>query len=267
MLDQALAELETRQPDFYAVTYGAGGSPPAGTLELVSHLQQTLGRPAVHHYTCVGNTYLQIAAAMEAMRHAGVRNILATRGDPPRGEPDYRRRPNEPQSGCELVKFIREFRGWFCVGVAGFPEGCLPDRTLQHEIDSLLLKQAAGAEYVVTQAFFDNADYDRYRNRLWAAGVTIPVIPGILPIPEYDRWVNFCAVCGVTIPADVQKLFEPFRRDPEAMRRRAVEFGVRQCQDLLDQGAPGLHFFCLNRASPAVDIARNLRGTIQRAAA
>ncbi len=250
----ATAEALADKADFFNVTYGAGGSSSKATFEIAVELQKRFGRPVVHHFTCVQHTYSQIARALDEFKRSDIRNILAMRGDPPLEEPNYRPGPEEPKFGYELVKLIRQHDGFFAVGVAGFPEG--HPQTPTKELDSryLRIKQDAGADFVITQLFFDNTLYYEFRDRVRAEGVTLRLLPGILAITDYRRLVEFCQRCGATVPQFVVDAFEPLAGDPEATRKKGIDFAIRQCQDLLDNGSPGLHLYCLNKTEPATTI-------------
>jgi len=252
---EALAPLA----DHFSVTYGAGGSTSKATLEIVKALQSRLKKPVVHHFTCVKHTHSDIRAALEEMRRADVRNILAMRGDPPADEPDYKPGPEEPRYSYELVKAIRQQHDdWFAVGVAGFPEGHINTPTKKLDSEYLKIKQDAGADFVVTQLFFDNNEYYEFVERVGAEGVTLRLIPGILPITDYAKLLQFCDTCGATVTQSIKDIFEPLADDAEATYQKGIEVVTRQCRDLLDHGAPGLHFFCLNKTEPITTIYKNL---------
>jgi len=253
---ETLAELA---PDFFSVTYGAAGSTATGTLRIAVELQERFGIPVLHHYTCIGHTRAVIRQCLQVMAQSGIRNILAMRGDPPRDRPNYRPGPDEPRFGHELVRLIREFGDFFAVGVPGFPEK--HPNTPTQELDSLYLKvkQDAGAEFVITQLFFDNEDYHGFVRRVRRAGVTIPILPGILPITDYDKLVNFCRLCGATLTEPIRRTFEPIRWDLRQTRARGIDVVARQCRELLEAGAPGLHFFCLNHSEPTATIVKSLK--------
>jgi len=257
---EALAEL---RPDFFSVTYGAGGSTASGTLDIAVELQRRFGLPVLHHYTCIRHTRAAIRRALQVMASSDIRNILAMRGDPPRDQPEYTPGPDEPRLGRELIQIIREFGDLFAVGVPGFPEKHVNAPT--KELDSLYLKikQDDGAEFVITQFFFDNEDYFGYVRRVRDVGVTMPILPGILPITDYDKLVSFCRTCGATLSRSIRRALEPIRRDGQEVYARGIELLTRQCRDLLDRGAPGLHFFCLNRAEPVLTIVNGLRLTVR----
>jgi methylenetetrahydrofolate reductase (NADPH) len=261
-LFRAAERLTRLGPDFFSVTYGAGGSTARGTLEIAVELQRRFAVPVLHHYTCIGHTREVIRGALGAMAAAGIRNVLAMRGDVPRGQPNYRAGPDEPRFGYELVQMIRQFGDLFAVGVPGFPERHRETPTERLDSQYLKLKQDVGAEFVITQLFFDNADYGRYVERIRAAGVTMPIIPGVLPITDYDRLTEFCRLCRATVTDAIRRTFEPLRGDKARTLAAGIETATNQCRDLLDRGAPGLHFFCLNRSEPVATIVGGLKHSL-----
>jgi methylenetetrahydrofolate reductase (NADPH) len=257
-LRAALAEFERLPFDFASVTYGAGGSNRERTFEIVREVQGR-GLPAIHHFTCVMHTRAEVAEILDRLERSGVRNILALRGDPPRDRPDWKPGPDNFRYSSELVAFIKERYGErFAVGVAGFPEGHPLSRDKDSDADALKGKIDAGADFVITQLFFDNADYFDYVRRLRSRGVSCRVVPGILPIANYKGVVDFAAGCGASIPARVREIFEPIAEDPERTAEAGVAYAVRQCRELLEGGAPGIHFYPLNRIEPVRTIIREL---------
>jgi methylenetetrahydrofolate reductase (NADPH) len=252
---EALMQLD---PDFFSVTYGAGGSTSKSTLEIVQNLQHLHDIPVMHHFTCTKHNRQHIREQIEAMKADNIRNIMALRGDPPADEPDYEPGPDEPRYAFELVQMIREHGDWFSVGVAAFPEGHLETHTL--ELDSIFtrIKQEMGADFAVTQLFFEVDLYKQFVARLAEAGVTMRVIPGVMLITSWKQVVRFCDTCGATVAPHIREIFEPLADDDEAAYARGIEIVTEQCRDLLDCGAPGLHFYCGNRFQPAATVLDNL---------
>jgi methylenetetrahydrofolate reductase (NADPH) len=258
LMEKALPALLETRPDYCSVTYGAGGSTRDRTLEIVDSIQRRHGLTAVAHLTCVGSTREQIRALLEQIRALGVRNVLALRGDPPGGG-EFTPTPGGFEFSSQLVRFIREFDD-FCVGVAGFPEGhiaCkegkLADwRHLKAKID-------AGADFVITQLFFDNTDFYEFRDHLTRQlGVTAPLVPGIIPILNRAQIQRFTALCGARIPAPLTARLEALGDDAAASTEFGIEYATQQCEDLLRSGAPGIHFYTLNKAYSTVGILKNL---------
>jgi methylenetetrahydrofolate reductase (NADPH) len=247
------------KPDWFSVTYGAGGSTRAMTMEIADELQKRFDVPVMHHFTCVGHSKNELKAITTEMKKRNICNILALRGDMPEGEKEWKPAPDGFEYCYQLVELIRSFGGFFSIGVAGFPEGHIncPDK----ETDSkyLKIKIDSGGEFVITQLFFDNKDYFEYLDRIRKTGVNVPTIPGILPITDYQTLLRFCNTCGATIPQKVHDIFKPLDGDAESTYKTGVEFAVQQCKDLLEGGSPGLHFYTLNKVDPTREILSEIK--------
>ncbi|MFQ5846677.1 MAG: methylenetetrahydrofolate reductase [NAD(P)H] [Candidatus Methylomirabilales bacterium] len=255
-----IAQLCELQPDYISCTYGAGGGNREKTFDIVQHIEAHHHVIGMAHLTCVLNTKYDIAAIVEDIKSRGIRNILALRGDPPQGQPDWQPTDDNFKYSSELAAFIRaKYAEYFGIAVAGFPEGHIlcPDRDKDAEF--LKLKIDAGADFVITQLFFDNKDYFEYVERLRRIGVHVRVIPGILPITDYAALQRFCLLCGATVTDEVKRIFAPLQDDRDATLKAGIEFAIRQCQQLLDGGAPGIHFYCLNKVHPTADILKAVR--------
>jgi len=244
--------------DWFSVTYGAGGSTRELTMDIVDELQKRFGVPSMHHLTCIGHSKAELKVIIEEMRARNICNILALHGDPPEGMEHWQPAPGGLEYAYQLIEIIRSYGNFFSIGVAGFPEGHIdcPDK----ETDSkyLRIKIDAGSEFVITQLFFNNKDYFEYAERIRKIGVTVPIIPGILPITDYQTLLRFCNTCGATIPQRVHNIFKPLDGKDEATYRAGVEFTVEQCDELLKGGAPGLHFYTLNKVNPTREILNRL---------
>jgi methylenetetrahydrofolate reductase (NADPH) len=247
------------EPDWFSVTYGAGGSTRALTMEIVDKLQKRFNVPVMHHFTCVGHSKDELKVIIAEMQKRDICNILALRGDVPEGEKDWKPAPDGFEYCYQLIELIHSFGDFFSIGVAGFPEGHIncPDK----ETDSryLKIKIDAGGEFVITQLFFDNKDYFEYLDRIRKIGVTVPIIPGILPITDYQTLLRFCNTCGATIPKKVHDIFKPLDGNAESTYKMGVEFAVQQCEDLLKGGVPGLHFYSLNKVDPTREILSEIK--------
>jgi methylenetetrahydrofolate reductase (NADPH) len=248
------------QPDFISCTYGAGGGSRDKTLDIVEHIQNRYRVPSVAHLTCVLHTRDEIKDILTEMKKRGISNVLALRGDAPKDNPGWVPGEHNFKYSWELVAFIRKhFGGHFSIGVAGFPEGHVlcPDR----DLDAGFLKNKIdkGADYVITQLFFNNQDYFDYVARLKKLGVNSRIIPGVLPITDYPALVRFCAVCGASIPQKVHDIFKPFADDHEKTLKAGIDFCLKQSRELLAGGAPGLHFYALNKTHPVDVIIKELR--------
>jgi methylenetetrahydrofolate reductase (NADPH) len=255
-----IAQLCELSPDYISCTYGAGGGNREKTFDVVQHIEEQHHVIGMAHLTCVLNTKDDIKTIVEDIKSRGIRNILALRGDPPQDQPDWQPTDDNYKYSSELAAFIRaKFGDYFGIAVAGFPEGHIlcPDR--ERDAEFLKLKIEAGADFVITQLFFDNKDYFEYIDRLRRIGVDVRVIPGILPITDYGALQRFCSLCGATVTDEVKKIFEPIQDDKEATVRAGVEFAIRQCKELLDGGAPGIHFYCLNKLHPTDEILKAVR--------
>ena len=259
LLEKTLPALLQTKPDYCSVTYGAGGSTREKTLMIVDRIQRQHGLTAVAHLTCVCATREQIRDLLGQIRALGVRNVLALRGDPPGGG-EFQSTPGGFEFSNQLVEFIRSMDD-FSIGVAGFPEGHIACKEGKHvDWQHLRKKIEAGADFVITQLFFDNADFYEFREQMTRKhGVKIPLVPGIIPILSASQIKRFTALCGARIPASVAAKLEELGDDDAAVTEFGIDFATKQCQDLLRAGAPGIHFYTLNKAQPTIRILQNLR--------
>lgn len=258
LLEKTIPALLETKPDYCSVTYGAGGSTRDKTLMIVDRIQRRHGLTAVAHLTCVCSTREQIRELLNQIRTLGVRNVLALRGDPPDGGA-FKPTPGGFEYSNELVSFIRE-QGDFCIGVAGFPEGHVACKEGKHvDWQHLKRKVEAGADFVVTQLFFDNADFFEFRENLNGKhGIHVPLVPGIIPILSASQIKRFTALCGARIPGALASRLEQLGDDDAAAVEFGIEYATRQCEELLRSGAPGIHFYTLNKANSTVRILKNL---------
>lgn len=259
-----ITELETLKPSFVSVTYGAGGSTRERTHNIVVRLKDTTSLDPVPHLTCVCHTQDDIAKIIERYAQHGVSNILALGGDPPRDLANYVRANDAFQHAANLVTFIKNFAGHpdkrgFGIGVAGFPEGhpSTPNRAL--EMDYLKAKVEAGADYIVTQLFFDNRDFYDFRERCEIAGIKVPIIAGLMPVtslPTYKRIPELAL--GARYPAKLQRSIMRCGDDVEAVKRVGIHWATEQARDLLDHQVRGIHFYTLNTSHATREIYRSL---------
>lgn len=255
-----ISQLCNLKPDFISCTYGAGGGSRDKTLDIVEHIQKMHHVPGVAHLTCVMHTKNQIKNILSEIQRRGISNVLALRGDPPKENPEWKAGPDNFQYSNELVSFMRQhFGDHFGIGVAGFPEGHILSTDIDEDAKYLKGKIDVGADFVITQLFFDNKDYFEYVARLRKLGVDRRIIPGILPITDYNGLVRFCATCGASIPQKVHDIFKPITSDPQKTMEAGIKFCVEQCKQLLTLGAPGIHFYTLNKIEPVTTILKNLR--------
>jgi methylenetetrahydrofolate reductase (NADPH) len=258
LLEQTIPALMQLNPDYCSVTYGAGGSTRDKTLMIVDRIQRQHGLTAMMHLTCVGSTREQLRSVIDAARVAGIKNLLALRGDPPGGTGEWQPVAGGFEYSYQLVSFIRELGG-FSIGTAGFPEGhiaCKDGKIVDWQ--RLKAKIDCGADFVITQLFFDNADYFAMQEHLVKLGVTVPICPGVLPILSTGQLKRFTNICGARIPEALQRTLEKFGDDDAATTQFGIEYATRQCADLLKAGAPGIHFYTLNKAYSTTRIIENL---------
>ncbi|MFO1497326.1 MAG: methylenetetrahydrofolate reductase [NAD(P)H] [Verrucomicrobiota bacterium] len=258
LLEKTIPSLLATQPDYCSVTYGAGGSTRDKTLMIVDQIQRKHGLTAVAHLTCVSSTEEEIGHLLNQIKALGVRNVLALRGDPPGGG-EFQPTPGGFTYSSELVRFIRA-RADFAIGVAGFPEGhvaCKAGKVT--DWGYLKEKVEAGADFVITQLFFDNADYFEFRDHLAGKlGVKVPLVPGVIPILRASQIQRFAALCGARVPQSLARRLEEIGSDDDAVAEFGVEYSTRQCEELLERGAPGIHVYTLNKAESTVRILKNL---------
>ncbi len=256
-LYRTIDDLRPLAPTFVSVTYGAGGSTRQKTVDLVSRIQNEIGLRAMAHLTCVGHTSEEIGGILDQLYSAGIRNVLALRGDPQPGQMFFQATQGGFAYADELVRFAAR-RHPLCLGVAGYPEGhpqCL-NRT--RDLENLRRKLDAGANFVITQLFFDNADFYRFRDTARAMGIKAPIVAGIMPILNVSSIKRFVAMCGAKIPQHFLVQLERIEANPEAVYRLGLDYAIRQCQDLLQFDVDGLHFYTLNKSKATVDVVRAL---------
>lgn len=262
-----IGELETLHPAFVSVTYGAGGSTRELTHDLVVRMKTTTSLDPIPHLTCVCHSESDVGSILERYAAAGVSNILALGGDPPRGLTDYKKENDVFQHAADLVRFIKKFNGTgahpdrrgFGIGVAGFPEGhpATPNRLL--EMEHLKAKVDAGADYICTQLFFDNHDFYDFRDRCRLAGISVPIIAGIMPITSASGMKRMAELAaGARYPAKLLRAISRAGKDDEAVQRVGVHYATEQCRDLLDNDVDGIHFYTLNKSQATRDIYASL---------
>jgi methylenetetrahydrofolate reductase (NADPH) len=259
LLEKTLPALKELRPDYCSVTYGAGGGTREKTLGIVDRIQRVHGLTAMSHLTCVNATEAELREVLLEARSLGIHNILALRGDPPGGNGQFTKTEGGFEFSHQLVSFIKEMGG-FCIGTAGFPEGhiaCKEGREV--DWDRLKAKIDCGADFVLTQLFFNNQDFFRFREHLAKRGVSVPICPGIIPILSASQIKRFTALCGAQLPLPLLEKLEQYTDDDEACAQFGIEYATRQCEELLRAGAPGLHFYTLNKARSTSQVVRNLR--------
>ncbi len=258
LFEKTVPALLKLNPHYCSVTYGAGGSTREKTLGIAQRIQDEFGLLTLMHLTCVNATKEEIRSVVADAKSRGIDNILALRGDPPGGTGEFKATEGGFEFSHQLVRFLRE-QGGFSIGTAGFPEGhiaCKEGREIDWE--RLKAKIDCGADFVVTQLFFDNADFFHFRDHLTKLGVNVPIIAGVLPIMGAGQIRRFCQLCGAKIPATLESRLNEFAGDDEACAKFGVEFASKQCEELIRQGVPGIHFYTLNKVPSTAAIMGNL---------
>ena len=247
VLGLALESLRQLAPDFVSVTYGAGGGTRARTLELTKWIKQELGIEAMAHLSCVGSTREELREILDDMSAAGIENVLALRGDPPRGETEWRAHPGGLHYSTELATLIRDDYD-ACIGAACFPEVHPEAPDLAHDLRFLKEKVDSGVSFLITNLFLDSELYFRFVQEARTAGIEVPIVPGIMPITNLGQIRTMTEMCGATIPPALHEALQWRSHDPEAVLQLGVSYATLQCAELLAGGAPGIHFYTLNRS-------------------
>ncbi|HMC26935.1 MAG TPA: methylenetetrahydrofolate reductase [NAD(P)H] [Verrucomicrobiae bacterium] len=259
LLEKTIPALLQLNPDYCSVTYGAGGSTREKTLGIVDRIQREHGLTAMAHLTCVGSTQEQLGSVLDEAAKLGIRNILALRGDPPGGSGEFRKTEGGFEFSYELVRFIRQ-RSGFSIGTAGFPEGHIACKEGKHiDWQRLKAKIDEGADFVLTQLFFDNHDFFEFREYMMKKlSVNIPICPGILPVLSSNQIKKFTTICGARIPQPLLSKLEEFGEKDDATTEFGIEYATKQCEELLREGVPGIHFYTLNKAYSTTRIMKGL---------
>lgn len=251
--------LKALNPSFISVTYGAGGGTRGTTFRVVKRLRDEHGIEAMPHLTCVGHSRDDLGNLMQEIGQLGFENVLALRGDPPRGETEFRPAAGGFSYALDLIRFIKAHHPEFCVGAACYPEGHVESPHKRRDWDLAAAKVEAGAEFLLTQLFYDWSDFldmwDYLRNR---KNIKAPVVPGILPFLSTAQILRFTSLCGAKIPGPLRRRLEKHADDDDAVRRIGVEVCTEICRTLLDAGVAGIHFYCLNRVPSVREVVTNL---------
>ena len=258
-LETVIQELAALAPDFVSVTFGAGGSTREGSRQLVAKLKNDLGLHVMAYFAGYGLGPDDITGVLDSYRDLGVENVLVVRGDPPHGQPDFRPHPGSLAYASDMLEFIRP-RYAFCLGAAGYPEGHIDAQSKEKDLEYLKLKVANGAEYIITNYFYDNRFFADFVANCRSLGITVPILPGIMPIFSIKMMENLAKLCGASIGNDLrQKLNALPAGDTQALLNFGIDFASEQCQELIAAGAPGLHFYTMDRSPSTAGVVNRLR--------
>src|SRR6266403_1146098 len=255
---ETVRRLKELRPAFVSVTK-TGAKPPEKTIEITARIKHDLGIEAMAHMTCATAGRAEMRRIFDLIHDAGIENVLALRGDPPRDQPTFVRPPDGFDYACELVRFIREHGYGFCLGGAGYPETHPECPTAELDLANLKCKVDAGAEFIITQLFYENARFFAFVDRARAAGITVPIVPGIMPITNVAQIERIAALSGAHIPPALQRDLDAARGDDAAALQVGVAYATTQCRELLAAGVPGVHFYTLNQSPATSAILRALR--------
>lgn len=252
------AALRPIQPDFVSVTYGAGGTTRDRTSQVSALLKNEFAYTVMPHLTCVGHSRAELGEIAERIHAGGFRNIMALRGDPPKGATEFRPAPDGLRYASELVTLLKSRKSEFCLGVAGYPEKHPEAPSLDTDLTNLQRKVDNGAAFITTQLFFDNDVYYRFVDRCRAMGIAVPIVPGIMPVLSLKQIQRFTSMCGATLPPKLIKRLEVAAENTEVVETIGVDWALTQIRDLLGRGAPGYHLYILNRAKAALALTAGL---------
>jgi methylenetetrahydrofolate reductase (NADPH) len=244
-------------PGYISVTYRPGGETRNKTIEIAQRAKSEIGLETAAHLTCAGQSIDEIRDILDKLVRAGIENVIALRGDPPKGEVRFSPRPDGFRHASELTAFIRKSYP-LCIAVAGYPEGHIEAPDKETDWTHLEEKVNAGADLIITQLFFKNSCFYEFERRMRDRGISVPIIPGIMPITNYLQMIGFSRFCGATIPDKIVNDLEPIQNDHERVQRYGIEYAKEQCRELLAHGVPGIHFYTLNKSKATREIIRSL---------
>ncbi|GIW43217.1 MAG: methylenetetrahydrofolate reductase [Candidatus Binatia bacterium] len=258
-LFRTIEALRPLKPAFVSVTYGAGGSTREKTLDWVARIKHEMGIEAMAHLTCVGASREQVRSTLWRIEQLGIENVLALRGDPPRDQTHFQPAPDGFAHASELIRYIHQQGFTFCVGGAAYPEGHIEAPDLETDLRHLVEKVAAGVDFLITQLFFDNRFFFDFVERARQFGIRVPIIPGIMPITNVAQIERFTQMCGASIPPPLQEELNAVRHDEDAVRKVGIAHAIAQCEELLNRGVRGIHFYTLNQSPAARAVVEHLR--------
>ncbi|MCG8307057.1 MAG: methylenetetrahydrofolate reductase [NAD(P)H] [Cytophagales bacterium] len=253
-----IGQLLKLSPSFISVTYGAGGSTQDASFNLIDYINNKIGLVTMAHYTCVNATKEKVQRDLDFFEEKNIENLILLRGDPPKGGTKFIDNGGDFHFASDLIEFVAR-QNRFCIAAAGYPESHPESESPDKDVEYLKCKVDKGVDFVVTQLFFDNSYYFDFVNRTRKAGITVPIIPGIMPITNFKQIKKFTQMCGSKIPGDLVQKLEPYQEDLLKTYEIGVEFSINQCRELLEHGAPGLHFYTLNKSRATVDIFSSIK--------
>jgi len=253
-LVESAARIASRKPDFVSVTYGAGGSTRDLSASVSERMKNEVGLQVMPHLTCVASTKEELASILDGFHLDGYRNIMALRGDPPKGQEAFVRTEGGFSHASDLVAFIKSRHPDICLGIAGYPEKHPEAPSLDSDLDALKIKADAGGSFITTQLFFDNSVFYRYMEKVRSRGILLPIVPGIMPVLSLKQIKRITQLCQSRLPESLENQLSQVESDPEAVQRIGVEWASAQIKDLLSNGIPGIHIYALNKASSAIEL-------------
>lgn len=253
-----VGQLMKLSPSFISVTYGAGGTTQDASFDLIDYIQNKIGLCTAAHYTCVNATKEKVLKDLDYLHSRNIENLILLRGDPPKGEIRFDSHAGDFHHASDLIQFVSD-QGRFDIGAASYPETHPESADPDEDIRYLKLKVDKGADLLITQLFFDNRFYFDFVKRARSAGIDVPIIPGIMPATNFRQVKRFTEMIGTTIPTELIAALESHQGQPQKTYDIGVKFAIKQCRDLLDHGAPGLHFYTLNKSRATVDIFSEIR--------
>ncbi len=248
-----VGQLLKLNPSFVSVTYGAGGSTQERTFTLVDYLQNKIGLTTMAHYTCVNATATKVKSDIRKLIDIGIENLMLLRGDPPEQTSNFSFENNEFPHASDLIKMVRAMHP-FCIGAAAYPEKHIESDSIDEDLSNLLVKYKAGADFLITQLFFDNEAYYRFVQLARDKGINCRIIPGIIPITSYKQISKFADMTGATVPEELSAKIKDNIHDAGKLYQIGIDFSVKQCIELLEWGAPGIHFYTLNKSRATIEI-------------
>jgi methylenetetrahydrofolate reductase (NADPH) len=253
-----VGQLLKLEPSFVSVTYGAGGSTQERTFTLVDYLQNKIGLNTMAHYTCVGSTYDKVAKDMNFLQNIGIENVMLLRGDPPKGSGTYIANPDGFKYASDLIQFVTRNKYGFSIGAGANPEKHPESASMEQYLNNLRVKCEAGAHFLITQLFFNNEAYFNFINRARTSDITCRIIPGIIPLTSYKQIKRFVDMASTSFPLELLENMERHQNNAEKAYQTGLDHAIKQCTDLLDKGAPGIHFYTLNKSRAAVEVFESL---------